>query len=101
MIVEYTRYRISEDRSATFLDAYEKASYHLKTSPHCLAYELSRCTEEADRYILRIEWTSIAAHIEGFRKNASFPEFFLLVKPFIQQIEEMRHYEPMPVDHRS
>jgi hemoglobin len=93
MIVEYTRYRIAEDRGESFVAAYEKAAKYLSSSPACLAWELTHCTEEADRYILRIEWKSIEDHLQGFRKQGGFQEFFRLVQPFFHDIEEMQHYE--------
>ena len=93
MIVEYTRYRISEDRREAFVEAYEKAAKYLASSPACLAYELTHCTEEGDRYVLRIEWKLTEEHLQGFRKEPGFQEFFQLVKPFFHDIEEMQHYE--------
>ena len=93
MIVEYTRYRIPQDRRESFVNAYEQAADYLSASPHCLAYELSHCVEDQDRYVLRIEWKSTQEHIEGFRKEAGFKEFFRLVQPFVDNIEEMKHYE--------
>lgn len=93
MIIEYTRYRIPLDRSAEFESAYAEAAIHMKNSPYCLRYELTRCTEEPERYILRIEWGSVEGHLQGFRKDPSFREFFRHVQPFFKQIEEMQHYE--------
>jgi hemoglobin len=101
MIVEYTRYRISEDRREAFIKGYEKAAEHLAASPACLAYELTHCTEEPDRYILRIKWKSTEEHIQGFRKEPGFRDFFQLVRPFFQDIEEMQHYELTKVVHRT
>ena len=69
MIVEYTRYRIPQDRRELFVDAYEQAANYLSASPHCLAYELSHCVEDQDRYVLRIEWTSTEEHLAGFRRG--------------------------------
>lgn len=100
MIVEYTRYRIPEERRAGFLEAYEKAAQYMKSSPHCIAYELTHCAEEADRFILRIEWKSTEEHLQGFRKEPGFKEFFQLVQPFFQDIEEMQHYNLTGVVHR-
>jgi quinol monooxygenase YgiN len=101
MIVEYTRYRIPEERREAFVKAYEEAARYLASSPACLAYELTHCEEEKDRYMLRIEWKSTEEHLEGFRKEAGFKDFFLLVKPFFRDIEEMQHYEPTSVVHRA
>ena len=93
MIVEYTRYRISQDRASAFEQAYRSAQRYLRASPHCLSYELSHCTEEPERYVLRIEWVSEEEHLQGFRKQPDFKSFFALVQPFIPNLEEMQHYE--------
>src|SRR5262245_18583632 len=93
MIVEYTRYRISQDRQAAFEQAYGSAQQHLKASLHCFSYELTHCAEEPDRYVLRIEWVSLEEHLQGFRRESSFRSFFSLVQPYISNIEEMQHYQ--------
>jgi quinol monooxygenase YgiN len=97
MIVEYIRYRIPEDRSAAFFAAYEAAEPSLRASPHCLGYELSRCVEAPESHILRIRWDSLAGHLQGFRASPEFRPFLRAVQPFIGDIEEMRHYEPGPL----
>ena len=99
MIVEYIRYKLdkpaTEPREAAFENfeaAYRAASSSLDASPHCLGYELSRCVEEQDRYILRIEWDSVEGHLTGFRRAAEFAPFLAAIRPYISQIEEMQHY---------
>jgi hemoglobin len=93
MIVEYTRYRITQERQKAFEQAYQSAQQYLQASPHCLRYELTHCTEEPERYVLRIEWVSEERHLQGFRKEPNFQSFFALVKPYFSNIEEMQHYE--------
>jgi quinol monooxygenase YgiN len=92
MIVEYIRYKVASTEREKFIDAYTKASQQLDASEYCLSYELTECEEEAGSFIVRIEWTSSTDHIPGFRKSAVFPEFFENVKPFYNNIQEMRHY---------
>lgn len=99
MIVEYIRYKLNkhateshEDTFRGFEAAYRAASSSLDTSPHCLGYELTRCVEEQDRYILRIEWHSVEGHLMGFRRDPEFAPFLEAIKPYIGQIEEMQHY---------
>lgn len=94
MIVEYIRYRIEPAREGEFLSAYETAAVSLRASPHCLGYELSRCSEAHESYTLRILWDSAEGHLQGFRRSEIFRAFFAAVQPFIPGIEEMRHYEP-------
>ena len=93
MIVEYIRYKIADDRRSDFEDAYRRADAALVASPNCLRYELSRCVEDPSYYILRIEWDSIDGHMQGFRRSPEFREFYKPVRPYVGNIEQMRHYE--------
>lgn len=93
MIVEYARYKIDEARRAAFEKDYAEAAKSLHASEHCLAYELSQCTEDPGYYILRMEWDSETGHLKGFRSRPEFQEFFKHVKPYVKDMEEMRHYQ--------
>jgi quinol monooxygenase YgiN len=93
MVVEYIRYRIPPERRERFAAAYRDAAGSLDASEHCLAYELSHGVEEPERYILRIEWDSLEGHEQGFRRSPEFRTFFAAVRPFVDDIEEMRHYD--------
>lgn len=93
MIVEYIRYHIDEDRRQAFEDGYATAQAALQSSSHCLGWELARCTEDSSHYILRIEWDSAEGHLQGFRRSPKFPTFFAAIRPFFDDIQEMRHYD--------
>ena len=93
MIVEYTRYKLDDKRRATFEADYRRGVTSLEASSHCLAYELSHCSEDANCYTLRIEWDSEQGHLKGFRSSPEFKMFFAAVQPYVKDIEEMRHYE--------
>ncbi|CAL9518551.1 hypothetical protein SUDANB15_03775 [Streptomyces sp. enrichment culture] len=90
--VEYVRYRIAPDDQEAFERAYAEAAEALAAAPECIDYELSRCREEAGRYVLRIRWTSVEDHLQGFRKGEHFPAFFSAIRPYVTAIEEMQHY---------
>lgn len=92
MIVEYIRYALSAHDPDDLVGAYTAAGGHLKGAPECLAFELSACVDEPRTFILRIEWASAEAHMQQFRRGAHFPPFLALVRPFIDEIVEMRHY---------
>lgn len=68
------------------------AAGSLAASPECLAYELSRCHDEPRRYVLRIEWRSLEGHEHGFRRGPHFAGFLAEVRPFIGEVEHMKHY---------
>ncbi|WP_054812545.1 group II truncated hemoglobin [Nocardia arizonensis] len=93
MIVEYIRYRIARHDATDFEAAYGRAARALAAAPQCVDYELTRCTDEPECYVLRICWTSVDDHLRGFRGGEHFAAFFTEIEPYVRQIEEMRHYE--------
>ncbi len=93
MTIEYIRYNVAEEQRHAFVEAYKSAAQELNESEFCTAYELCECEEEDGQFILRIEWTSTNDHINGFRKSQVFPSFFAKVKPYFDNILEMRHYK--------
>jgi quinol monooxygenase YgiN len=93
MIVEYIRYKVTAGREAEFEDAYRRGGAALEQSEHCRRYEVSRCVDEPDSYVVRIEWDSADGHMSGFRGSPQFKRFFEAVGPFVGNIEEMRHYD--------
>ncbi|MFG2119249.1 group II truncated hemoglobin [Streptomyces sp. NPDC048710] len=95
--VEYIRYRVPEQQSAEFLSAYTRAAVQLAAAPQCVDYGLTRCEEEPESWILRITWTSTEDHLQGFRRSELFPPFLAEIRPYVENIEEMRHYRPTGV----
>lgn len=97
MLTEYIRYTVPPDRAAALIDAYGSAGESLKASVHCLGFDLTRCAEAPESFILRISWDSLDGHLQGFRKSSEFRRFFEAIRPFVENIQEMRHYEATPV----
>ena len=97
MIIEYIRYRIPDAQTADFISAYTRAAESLRASTVCLAYELSACSEDPSSFVLRIEWTTADDHLNVFRKSTEFQSFFREIRPYVSNIEEMRHYHLTPL----
>lgn len=93
MVVEVIRYEVATERSQEFAEAYARASQVLDADEHCLAYEVSQGVEEPANWVVRIEWDSLEGHLDGFRTAPHFREFFAAVRPFFDDIREMKHYE--------
>jgi hemoglobin len=80
MIVEYLRYTIDAGRQAAFIDAYLKARPVLLGSPYALAFEISQCVDDP---------------LKLFRASPAFQAFFAHIRPYLKDIAEMRHYQPL------
>jgi len=93
MITEVIRYKIPAGQAEGFEKAYQSSEPILRNSAHCLGYRLLRGVEEPENWILLLYWDSVEGHEQGFRKEKEFRDFFNLVKPFLNDIREMKHYE--------
>jgi hemoglobin len=93
VIVEYIRYVMEPGRADAFRAAYARAADLLQADPRCLSYEIAQGIEEPTRFVVRIEWDSLEGHLDGFRRDPAFGAFFALVRPYVDAIEEMHHYQ--------
>jgi len=93
MITEVIRYRIPAAQAEHFEQAYHQTETILRASEHCLGYQLLHGIEEPENWVLLLFWDSVEGHEQGFRREKYFREFFNLVKPFLNQIQEMKHYQ--------
>jgi heme-degrading monooxygenase HmoA len=85
VVIEYIRYRIPVALHDRFEAAWSTARKVLDEAPQCMAYEVAQGVEDPGNYVVRIEWSSVEDHEQGFRRSAGFG-------PFFEQVEEMRHY---------
>lgn len=98
MIVEYVRYQAGPERAQAIVEAYRAALPHLRAAPECLSQEVAVCEEDAGAVTVRLTWASTEAHMQGFRRGPHFPPFLQLVRPFVPDIAEMRHYRPVAME---
>jgi truncated hemoglobin YjbI/quinol monooxygenase YgiN len=101
VIIEYIRYTIPDDRAEAFEAAYASAAEHLAAAPQCHEFDLTRGVEDPRSYVLRISWTSVEDHFGGFRRGEHFPPFLAAIRPYVDLIEEMRHYRTTSVAGRG
>lgn len=92
--IEMIRYDIPEASYAVFEQAYTRAGKLLEDSPYCKGYHIIKGHDEPNHYIVTIYWTSVEDHMQKFRGSEQFASFFQLVKPFYNNIMEMKHYQP-------
>jgi quinol monooxygenase YgiN len=78
-------------RGEALQQAHAIAARQLDVALECLAYELTQCEEDAESWILRIQWRSTEAHLNGFRKGPYFPAFLEAIRGFTPEIAEMHH----------
>lgn len=92
MTVEYIRYVMTTHEPDELIQAYMGAAEHLDAATECVDYELTQCVEDPKHLTLRIRWRSAEEHMNGFRRGPHFNPFLGAIRPFVNEIAEMRHY---------
>lgn len=66
---------------------------YLMSNPHCLQVLLQRCIEEPRRYLARIEWDTVAGHMQSFRGSEAYRRFIEVFSAHLEGHAEMVHFE--------
>jgi heme-degrading monooxygenase HmoA len=91
MITEIAQLQVKPGQAADFERDFAAASVYIRRIDGYVAHELQRCLEDDHRYVVLIQWTTLEAHLEGFRQSPEFLEWKRLLH---------RHYELSPtVEH--
>lgn len=101
MVNEILRFQIELKQSGDFLRACRQAENDLRGSGRCVGYELSRCAEAPEDFILMVGWEAPDRRLQAFRVSRTFEPFFESVRPFSAEILELRHYGRVSLEDRS
>lgn len=86
--VLFIRSGMEEDFEAAF----REAARILMSCEGCLAVTLMRCLEERSRYDVRVEWSTVEDHVEGYGKSERRPQVQALIRPFVERAEPTLHF---------
>ncbi|WP_190209992.1 antibiotic biosynthesis monooxygenase family protein [Kitasatospora indigofera] len=98
MILESARLDVLSGREEDFLAAFTEARPLIAVQPGFRSLELRRCLDEGrgSRFLLQVEWETLADHTEGFRRSAEYERWRTLLHPYYSPFPEVEHYgEPV------
>lgn len=94
MILEVADIRIQPGQQAEFdkaiLQGIESA---VSKSPGFIGYQVQKCIETPERYLLLIRWETLANHTVDFRGGPLFPQWRAIVGPFFASPPAVEHFE--------
>lgn len=91
MILEAAYLQIKPNETTAFETAFKQASSIIASMKGYIDHELQRCIEDDHKYLLLVQWETLADHTEGFRGSIEYQEWKALLHHF---------YDPFPtVDH--
>jgi heme-degrading monooxygenase HmoA len=88
MIIEHAMLVVKQGQAKAFEAAIGRARGIIASSPGFIEIEVRPSVETSGRYLLRVCWTDVEAHREGFRSSDRYQEWKALLHHF---------YEPFPV----
>ncbi|MDQ0000621.1 antibiotic biosynthesis monooxygenase family protein [Pseudarthrobacter sulfonivorans] len=94
MVLEVADIQIEPDQKADFEAAVALGlDTVLSKSPGFVSYEIQRCKETPERYLLLIEWQKIEDHTVGFRESDAYAEWSAIVRPFFAKAPHVEHFD--------
>ncbi|HMC38503.1 MAG TPA: antibiotic biosynthesis monooxygenase [Acidimicrobiales bacterium] len=95
MILEHALLPVAAERAEEFETAFARARGLISAMPGFRRLSLSRCLEQPGTYLLLVEWDSLEAHTEGFRRSAEYEEWRSLLHHFYDPFPTVLHFAPV------
>lgn len=92
MITEVAILNIRQNQSDAFLRSFKAAEKIITASEGYISYELLRCVEKKNRFLLTVKWQTLEDHTEGFRKSEMYQEWKKLLHHYYEPFPEVEHY---------
>ncbi|HEY9416867.1 MAG TPA: antibiotic biosynthesis monooxygenase [Pseudonocardia sp.] len=92
MVLEIARFAVLAGRENDFVAAFHEARGLLAATVGFRSARMTRGVESPSRFVLIVEWDSLEAHTENFRKSDRFPRWRELIGPFFDGDPDVEHW---------
>lgn len=93
MVLEHAVLDVRPTDVSSFEPTFAEATAIISASPGFRSLRLSRCIEQPNRYLLLVEWDTLADHTEGFRGSPAYEEWRRLLHHYYDPFPVVEHYE--------
>jgi len=93
MILEVAILDVKPELVSAFEPAFEQAQNIISSMPGYISHQLQKCLENNNRYLLLVNWQTLADHTQGFRESIQYQEWRQLLHHFYQPFPTVEHYE--------
>jgi heme-degrading monooxygenase HmoA len=93
VITEHAILPVIPGQEAEFIEAMDRAKAIIAASPGFVSLRVERCIERPSFFLLLVEWESLEAHTEGFRKSDAFGEWRSMLHHFYDPFPVVEHFE--------
>jgi quinol monooxygenase YgiN len=92
MIIEIATFSIVPEQSADFEQAFAAARQVITRAEGCGAVSMHKSIETAGRFVLTVQWPTVAHHMEKFRNSTLFQEWRRILGPFFASAPTVEHF---------
>jgi heme-degrading monooxygenase HmoA len=93
MVLEIALIDVRSGQEEEFEAAYRSARHLVTGTPGCRGVRMTRSLESPTRFVLLVEWDSVAAHEENFRADESrFPVWRARIGPYFAAPPVVEHF---------
>ncbi|BCY06700.1 antibiotic biosynthesis monooxygenase [Actinoplanes sp. L3-i22] len=96
MILEVTLIDVLPGREDDFVAAYQLARPVIAGAEGCRGLQVKRRTESGTRFALLIEWDSVEAHEQNFRRTERFAQWRALIAATLAQPPLTEYFADLP-----
>jgi heme-degrading monooxygenase HmoA len=93
MILEAAILSVKNGLEADFEAAFAQAKPIISAQPGFISLQLQKCLEIENRYLLLVNWQTLEAHTEGFRKSNAYQQWKELLHHFYDPFPTVEHYQ--------
>lgn len=98
MVTEFVIFRVEPGHGPQFEAAFASVVSLLANADGYLGHRLAPTLDEADLYLLQVEWRDLAAHTQGFEPSEAHMHFMAALEPLLLDEPAVVH---VPTDARS
>ena len=95
MILEVAILDVIPGREPQFEENFRIAEHIISGRKGYAGHQLQRCMEQANRYILLVNWETLEDHTIGFRQSVEYQEWKKLLHEFYDPFPVVQHYEAL------
>jgi heme-degrading monooxygenase HmoA len=95
MITEIAVFQAVPGKEESFAQGVRAAIKVIERDPGCRSVAVQRCIEDPARFVLVVQWVSLEAHTEGFRKSPSFAVYRSHINGLFLDNPVVHHYEAL------
>lgn len=93
MILEAAVLYVKPGTEHEFEKDFKTAGQYISSVPGYLRHNLHKCIEQANKYLLLVEWEKLEDHTVGFRQSASYQSWKSLLHHYYDPFPVVEHYE--------